>query len=187
MISGSHRQKRKPQRSDSVGITKHKRNDDGICENGRKGGEKYISDSSQLPGSKRRDQSGKRAENDVRNGTARQDVADQTADEQSGDCGGGKKGKDGKSFRETDLNGIVRESKGVGYKGEHNVEGGYHCRLGEQVNVLLVHLFFSFSFVLRVEGLEHSAHFALFSNGNLIQVPDLVYILLDRPVRGELA
>ena len=33
----------------------------------------------------------------------------------------------------------IGKAEGVGYKGKHNVESGNHCRLGQEVNVLLLH------------------------------------------------
>ena len=166
-LACSHRQKREPQRTDAGCVEKHKRNDDRVRQYGREGSKKDVFRSgreeisgrfapciSQLPGPERADQSCGGTEDNIRKSAAGQDIADQTANKQSRYSGGGKQGKDGKSFRETDLNRIVRESEGVGHEGEHNVEGSDHRRLGEQVDVFLVHLFFSFSFVLGEEGLE---------------------------------
>ena len=42
---------------------------------------------------------------------------------------------------------------------QHHIDCGDHCRLCQKCYFLVFHIQFSFSFVLRVEGHEHSIHF----------------------------
>lgn len=139
-----------------ISKSEYKRNDQRVGQNRGHRREKTVI-AAQLIGKYSADQGCQASADDVWNDASAQNVAEQAADEQSGDGRRGKYRKDGQGFGNTDLNFSVTE--GCEDKGQHHVDGSNHRCLCNELHIqglLFFHFLFSFSFVLRVEGLEHS-------------------------------
>ena len=77
------------------------------------------------------DQGCQAAEDNVPKDVSAQQVADQASQKQTGNGGGSEKGKNGECFRETDLNGVIRQPQGICQKGEHDVKSSDDRCLGD--------------------------------------------------------
>ena len=124
-----------------VSVDQNQRNDECVCHDGTDRRTPLF-----LPQQIRAERAKERCEtskDNVRQGTASQDIAEQAADKESWDCGGGKKWKNGKRLRKPDLDGVVGEAEGVGNISEHNVEGSDQRCLCQIGNFLVSHIYFS--------------------------------------------
>ena len=151
-FSEEYGQEGEPQRFDSVGIQQNERHDERVCSDG--GDRRKPLAFAKHAGTDSAEEGREGAENNVRKRTAGQNIGEQTTDCESGNCSGSKKGKDGQSFRKADLNGIICQTESVGEQSQHNIEGSNDCCVCDKTNFLIHNV--SFSFVLGVEGLEHT-------------------------------
>lgn len=135
-----------------IHISQNKRHNDGVGNDRWNGGSPFAF--AKGIGTQGTEKRRKASEKHVQRHTAGNQIAQDTSHKQSGDCGRGEVRQNGKCLREADLNGVIRQSEGVGDQSQHNVECGGHSADGDDRYVFVFHIQFSFSFVLGEEGLE---------------------------------
>ena len=149
----------KPDGAYAISVFQNRRNHNPICDDGRERGqpgeqvrplcaagrigraqgEGAGSGFGEPPGAQGAYQRGQRPENDIRKSAAGSDISQQTANIQARNGSRSKKGKDGESFGEANLNAAAGQPQSVGDQREHDVESGDHRRLSEVQNIFVFH------------------------------------------------
>ena len=121
-------------------------------------------------GSHRANQRGQASADHIRDDASAQQVRNQAAHEQARDRRRRKEGQNRQRLRDARLDSPIAD--GLEHHAEHHVDSGNHGRLGHKQYLVCLHIQFSFSFVLRVEGLEHSVWSKITQTAGKIKTPE---------------